>query len=157
MRRFYLPSVPLILVLIGVVGCTDERSALQGDGATGTPNAAVCAAVPDGAAEVISLTPAAAAQLRLVMEQNDLSETDYLRVLVTQGGCQGYLYDMRFVTEVEPQSDVVLLSHGVNVVVDKKSLLFLSGTTIDFYDGVEKRGFTFENPNAVTFSGDQSS
>ncbi|TWT37804.1 Iron-sulfur cluster insertion protein ErpA [Posidoniimonas corsicana] len=91
------------------------------------------------------------------MEQNDLSETDYLRVLVTQGGCQGYLYDMRFVTEVEPQSDVVLLSHGVNVVVDKKSLLFLSGTTIDFYDGVEKRGFTFENPNAVTFSGDQSS
>ena len=43
--------------------------------------------------------------------------------------------------------------HGVTVVVDKKSKLYLDGTTVDFYDGLEKRGFTFDNPNAVKSCG----
>ncbi len=47
--------------------------------------------------------------------------------------------------------------HGVTVVVDKKSELFLDGTTVDFYDGLEKRGFTFDNPNAVKSCGCGSS
>ena len=47
--------------------------------------------------------------------------------------------------------------HGVKVAVDKKSYLFLDGTQIDFYDGIEKRGFTFENPNAVKSCGCGSS
>jgi iron-sulfur cluster assembly protein len=45
----------------------------------------------------------------------------------------------------------------VPVAVDKKSLLFLDGTTVDFYEGLERRGFTFENPNAVKSCGCGSS
>ena len=47
--------------------------------------------------------------------------------------------------------------HGVTVVVDKKSALYLDGTTVDFYEGLEKRGFTFENPNAAKSCGCGSS
>ena len=47
--------------------------------------------------------------------------------------------------------------HGVPLVVDKKSALYLDGTTVDFYDGIDKRGFTFDNPNAVKTCGCGSS
>ena len=49
----------------------------------------------------------------------------------------------------DEQTDVKTEQHGVTVVVDKKSDLYLDGTTVDFYEGLEKRGFTFDNPNAV--------
>ena len=52
---------------------------------------------------------------------------------------------------------IVSNQHGIPVAVDKKSYLFLDGTTIDFYEGLEKRGFTFENPNAVKTCGCGSS
>jgi len=54
-------------------------------------------------------------------------------------------------------NDLVTEQHGIKVLVDKKSDLFLDGTVIDFYEGLEKRGFTFENPNAVKSCGCGSS
>ena len=52
-------------------------------------------------------------------------------------------------TQFDEKLDSKYEYHGVTVVVDKKSALYLDGTTVDFYDGLEKRGFTFDNPNAV--------
>ena len=62
-------------------------------------------------------------------------------------------FDDKFNAEADSRYEF----HGVDVVVDKKSALFLDGTTVDWYDGLDKRGFTFDNPNAVKTCGCGSS
>ena len=80
-----------------------------------------------------------------------------LRVRVVGGGCSGFSYDLGFDNTFDEKLDSKYDQHGVTVVVDKKSALYLDGTTVDFYDGLEKRGFTFDNPNAVKTCGCGSS
>ena len=73
------------------------------------------------------------------------------------GGCSGFSYDLRFDDKFDDKLDSKYEYHGVTVVVDKKSALYLDGTTVDYYEGLEKRGFTFDNPNAVKTCGCGSS
>jgi iron-sulfur cluster assembly protein len=80
-----------------------------------------------------------------------------LRIGVVGGGCSGFQYSLGFDEGSDPLKDVIEEHHGVTVAVDKKSELFLDGTVLDFYDGLEKRGFTFNNPNAVKSCGCGSS
>ena len=86
-----------------------------------------------------------------------LKAGEYVRVGVVGGGCSGFQYSFDFTNAYDEASDVISEFHGVGVVVDKKSDLFLDGTEIDFYSGLEKRGFTFKNPNAVKSCGCGSS
>lgn len=73
---------------------------------------------------------------------------DYnVRVSVKGGGCSGLMYDLGF-DNVISQSDQVFEDQGIKVLVDKKSLLYLAGTTLDFTDGLNGKGFQFVNPNA---------
>jgi iron-sulfur cluster assembly accessory protein len=78
-----------------------------------------------------------------------------LRVGINGGGCSGFEYSLDFEKEgfVPSKMDTVYEQHGVKFVVDKKSDLYLDGTTIDFKDGINERGFAFENPNAVKSCG----
>lgn len=80
-----------------------------------------------------------------------------LRVGVAGGGCSGFQYSLGFDNQCDDKVDSKYEYSGVTVVVDKKSALYLDGTTVDFYDGLEKRGFTFENPNATKTCGCGSS
>jgi len=80
-----------------------------------------------------------------------------LRIGIVSGGCSGFQYDFRFVDEADEENDTVSEQHGVKVVVDKKSDLLMDGTTVDYYESLEKRGFTFDNPNAVKSCGCGSS
>jgi iron-sulfur cluster assembly accessory protein len=80
-----------------------------------------------------------------------------LRIGVVGGGCSGFQYSLGFDEASDPMKDVIEEQHGVRVAVDKKSELFLDGTVLDFFDGLEKRGFTFNNPNAVKSCGCGSS
>jgi iron-sulfur cluster assembly protein len=80
-----------------------------------------------------------------------------LRVGVAGGGCSGFQYSLGFDETTDAAKDDVSDQHGLTVAVDKKSALFLDGTTVDFYEGLEKRGFTFDNPNAVKSCGCGSS
>jgi iron-sulfur cluster assembly protein len=93
---------------------------------------------------------------RVVSEQNMPAET-VLRIGVAGGGCSGFQYSLGFDNKIDEAADHVTSQHGIQVAVDKKSALFLDGTTVDFYEGLEKRGFTFENPNAVKSCGCGSS
>ena len=61
-------------------------------------------------------------------------------------------YDLK-ITDQELESDKVVEQHGVKVMVDKKSYIFLVGTLLDFSDGLNGKGFTFENPNATKACG----
>lgn len=105
----------------------------------------------------ITLTEKAAAEVKRIIEEQKLEEGTLLRVGVAGGGCSGFSYQLGFDKSFSENDDSKYECHGVDVVVDKKSALYLDGTTVDYYDGIEKRGFTFDNPNAVKSCGCGSS
>jgi iron-sulfur cluster assembly protein len=104
----------------------------------------------------ITLTEKAAKEVQRVMSDKQITNM-VLRIGVVGGGCSGFQYSLGFDEASDPLKDVIEEHHGVTVAVDKKSELFLDGTVLDFYDGLEKRGFTFNNPNAVKSCGCGSS
>ena len=71
-----------------------------------------------------------------------------MRISVKGGGCSGFEYQIDIDSHAPDEFDVVMVQHGVRVVVDMKSEFYMSGTTIDFNDGLMERGFTFKNPLA---------
>lgn len=105
----------------------------------------------------VSITEKAAAEVAKVKTNEKLGESMFLRIGVVGGGCSGFEYTLKFENEYNESADNRYSQHGVDVVVDKKSALYLDGTVIDWYDGLERRGFTFENPNAVKSCGCGSS
>src|ERR1700730_1285278 len=105
----------------------------------------------------VTITEKAAKEVQRVMSEQKMPEATILRVGVVGGGCSGFQYSLGFDTNTDPAKDELYEQHGVKVAVDRKSELFLDGTVLDFYDGLEKRGFTFNNPNAVKSCGCGSS
>jgi iron-sulfur cluster assembly protein len=105
----------------------------------------------------VVLTDKAAAEVKRIMADQKLEEGTVLRVGVTGGGCSGFSYSLGFAKDFDDKVDSKFEFHGVPVVVDKKSALYLDGTTVDFYEGIDRRGFTFDNPNAVKSCGCGSS
>ncbi len=75
-----------------------------------------------------------------------------VRVAVEGGGCSGLMYDLQFDGE-QRSTDHVFEDNGIKVFVDKKSLLYLIGTELDFSDGLNGKGFQFKNPNATRTCG----
>jgi iron-sulfur cluster assembly protein len=84
--------------------------------------------------------------VELKKEENRPAEHN-IRVSVKGGGCSGLMYDLGFDDKINP-ADQVFEDKGVKILVDKKSLLYLLGTTLDFTDGLNGKGFQFINPNA---------
>ena len=83
------------------------------------------------------------------MESEGLTtDTHYLRVGVKGGGCSGLSYVMDFDNNKTDMDDVFEVNKGLKLIVDRKSLLYLYGTTLTFSDGLNGRGFQWENPNA---------
>ena len=80
----------------------------------------------------------------------------YLRVGVKGGGCSGFNYTLDL-TDQKTEGDEVFDSHGVEVICDSKSYLYLNGITIDYRDEMMGRGFVFNNPNASSSCGCGSS
>ncbi len=105
----------------------------------------------------ITLTEKAAAEVKRVKEQQNFGDEKFLRIGVAGGGCSGFNYTLGFDENYDAKADSQYDMHGVKVVVDKKSALYLDGTTVDWYEGLERRGFTFDNPNAVKSCGCGSS
>ncbi|MBN8554686.1 MAG: iron-sulfur cluster assembly accessory protein [Deltaproteobacteria bacterium] len=96
--------------------------------------------------QVIQLTDSARDHVYRLM-QREKKEGSSLRVSVVGGGCSGLSYKMAF-EEKPAEADKVLNFNGLQVFVDPRSALFLSGITIDYVDGLNGSGFTYENPNA---------
>ena len=84
--------------------------------------------------------------LELRQEENR-NEEENIRVSVKGGGCSGLMYDLGF-DNATSDSDHVFEDKGVKIIVDRKSLLYLAGTTLEFTDGLNGKGFQFVNPNA---------
>ena len=73
--------------------------------------------------------------------------TDFVRVGVKSGGCSGLSYEMKFDNKIE-ENDKIYEDNDIKIVVDKKSLLYLAGTTLEYSGGLNGKGFVFSNPNA---------
>ncbi len=105
----------------------------------------------------IQLTETAAREIKKVIADQKLPDTVALRIGVAGGGCSGFEYRLGFDENVSEETDTVREVHGIRVAVDRKSSLYLDGTEIDFHDGLDKRGFVFNNPNATKSCGCGSS
>jgi iron-sulfur cluster assembly accessory protein len=95
----------------------------------------------------VTLTDAAAEKVRTLLEQEGRDDLR-LRLAVQPGGCSGLIYQLYF-DERQLDGDAVAGFGGVEVIVDKMSVPYLDGASIDFEDTIQKQGFTIDNPNAT--------
>ena len=100
----------------------------------------------DAKAHGVLLTDAAAEKVKSLLQQENRDDLR-LRVAVQPGGCSGLIYQLYF-DERFLDGDAVRNFGGVEVIVDRMSVPYLNGSTIDFSDTIEKQGFTIDNPNA---------
>ena len=85
--------------------------------------------------------------IQLMTEDGFKPFEDYVRVGVKSGGCSGLEYVLKFDNQ-KTDSDQVFEDNGIKIIVDKKSILYLAGTTLEFSGGLNGKGFVFNNPNA---------
>ena len=104
----------------------------------------------------VTLSEKAALEVKRIIEEQGTPEGVVLRIGVQGGGCSGFAYSLNFDTATSDRDRVTEI-HGVKLAVEKKFDPYLDGTVIDFYDGLEKRGFVFNNPNVVKSCGCGSS
>jgi len=113
---------------------------------------------------MIILTEVAAREVnQIIKQQQEAAQKNgsepakmYLRVGVKGGGCSGFSYTLDL-TETISEQDETFNQHGIEVICDPKSLLYLDGTQVDFKDELMGRGFVFSNPNATSSCGCGSS
>ncbi len=82
-----------------------------------------------------------------IMSEEGFTKDHFVRVSVTSGGCSGLTYHLDFDNAIK-DGDEVFEDNGMKLVTDARSILYLLGTTLDFSDGLEGKGFYFNNPNA---------
>ena len=96
---------------------------------------------------MFEITGVAKKKLLSLMREDDLDDTCFVRIGVETGGCSGLSYKLNF-DKIKQDSDKLVKSNGISVVIDKKSFLYLVGTKLNYFGGLNGKGFVFENPNA---------
>lgn len=99
----------------------------------------------------ITLTEAAANAVKDLLSKKNLEDFN-LRVFISGGGCQGYQYGMALEGEIKP-SDFVMEHHGVKVILDDVSAVYMQGAIIDYIETELESGFKIDNPNAMSSCG----
>lgn len=100
----------------------------------------------NGNQKPVMLTDRAVRQIREIKENESLDDELYLRVAVEGGGCSGLSYKLGF--DIRTEEDEIVESRGMKIIINPKHLMYLEGIQIDYPDGLDARGFTFDNPNA---------
>jgi iron-sulfur cluster assembly protein len=96
---------------------------------------------------MIIVTDKAKDRILELKQEEGRKENENIRVSVKGGGCSGLMYDLGFDSNIL-DTDHIFEDKGVKIIVDRKSLLYLAGTTLEFSDGLNGKGFQFVNPNA---------
>ncbi len=97
---------------------------------------------------MIKVSTAAKEKVATLMKEDGFDpKEDFVRVGVKSGGCSGLSYDLKF-DKAQLVDDRLFEDNDVKIVVDKKSLLYLLGTTLEYSGGLNGKGFVFNNPNA---------
>ncbi len=95
----------------------------------------------------IIITEKAVKEIKKIKSENNIPDSFGLRVGVKGGGCSGLTYSLGF-DENSSEADTVIEQDGIKLFVDGKSLFYLMGTQLDYTDGLNGKGFIFNNPNA---------
>ena len=101
---------------------------------------------------VVEVTQPAAERIRDLLEKEGKLESHGLRLKVVGGGCSGLRYELAFDDRVG-EHDTEFDAGGVRLIIDEKSALYLTGTTLDFVDTLQESGFKMQNPNATSTCG----
>lgn len=96
---------------------------------------------------MITVSEKAKDQILTLRQEEGRNSDENIRVSVKGGGCSGLMYDLGFDAKVV-ETDHVFEDKGIKIIVDRKSLLYLAGTVLEFSDGLNGKGFQFINPNA---------
>ena len=109
----------------------------------------------------ITVTEKAASEVKRIISeqqgQGQMPEKIYLRMRVVGGGCSGFQHKLDLDPVVNEKLDEVFEFHGVPIVVDKRSLMYLSDVTVDYHEDMHKQGFSINNPSAKSTCGCGSS
>lgn len=100
---------------------------------------------------LVTITDKAVDQIKTIFEKEDKGEKSGLRLSVVGGGCSGLSYKMDF--DQLKEKDHVIQFGEIKVLIDLKSAIYLKGITLDYKDGLNGKGFVFENPNATNTCG----
>ena len=109
----------------------------------------------DAAGAPVGLTAKAADKVKEIRTEENIEDTYALRLKVQGGGCSGFSYDLYF--DLPQDIDHPFESHGVKLICDQMSLMYLMGTEIDYVEGLHGAGFKFNNPNVKSTCGCGSS
>jgi iron-sulfur cluster assembly protein len=101
--------------------------------------------------QIIAITDKALDQIKAISQAENADGTRGLRLAVTGGGCSGLSYKIEFSDKKE--KDNVLDFSGIKILIDPKSVIYLKGIVLDFKDGLNGKGFSFDNPNAKNTCG----
>ena len=96
---------------------------------------------------MITITDKAKSKIDHLMQDSEMGSDYFLRVSVKGGGCSGLSYNLDFDNEAQ-KGDQFFEDRGIKIALDMKSFLYLAGTELDFTDGLNGKGFAFNNPNA---------
>ena len=96
--------------------------------------------------KMINITDSAKKRL-LTLLKNEEGNKTYVRVGVESGGCSGLSYKLSF-DDIKNEDDDLIENNGIKLIINKKSVLYLVGTSLEFSDGLNGKGFVFNNPNA---------
>jgi iron-sulfur cluster assembly accessory protein len=109
----------------------------------------------------ITITEKAAAEVKKIVAEQlagpDAPPQVFLRMSVKGGGCSGFQHKLDLDKEMNPKLDEKFEQHGVAIVIDRRSLMYLNDVIVDFHDDLNKRGFSISNPSAKTTCGCGSS
>ena len=96
---------------------------------------------------MFEITDIAKNKLLSLMSEEGFNVYNFVRIGVETGGCSGLSYKLNFDKNLN-ENDKLIENNGIKVIIDKKSFLYLIGTTLNYFGGLNGKGFVFENPNA---------
>lgn len=103
---------------------------------------------------MITITDKALSQIINLRTKDTPNPSEFhLRVGVKGGGCSGFSYTLDFDNEIKPNDEVINLNNQLTVLIEKKCLLYLVGTELDYSDGLNGKGFEWRNPQATRVCG----
>jgi iron-sulfur cluster assembly accessory protein len=132
-----------------------STSQAQAETKTDTTTPATIPAETETGSNPVALTGKAAEKVKEIRTEENIEDTYALRLKVQGGGCSGFSYDLYF--DQQQDIDHAFESHGVKLICDQMSLMYLMGTEVDYVEGLHGAGFKFNNPNVKSTCGCGSS
>lgn len=102
---------------------------------------------------IVKISEKAAVEVKRFISEKNVPDGCVLRIALAGGGCSGFEPHLGFDNRIDEAADQITEQFGIQVAIDKKFAMFMQGTTVDYLDGIDKRGFKFDNPNATSQCG----